>query len=57
MKKKLSILSGTFEIGCGIMVKDETHNFYHLLVVEDRETKKACIELHDKVYFEEDIQK
>ena len=57
MKKNLSVLSGTFDIGCGITVKDENYNFYHLLVVADRKTNKPCVELHDKVYFEEDIQK
>ena len=57
MKKNLTIISGTFSEGCGITVKDENYNFYHLLVVADRETNKPCVELHDVVYFEEDLSK
>ena len=57
MKKNLTIISGTFKIGCGITVKDEKWNIYNLLVVADRETKKPCIELHNKVYFKENINR
>ena len=53
--KKLKKLNGTFQVGCGIVVADEKYNFYHLLVVEDRVTKKPCIELKNEVYFMADI--
>lgn len=57
VKENLTIISGTFEKGCGITVKDEKWNIYNLLVVADRKTKKPCIELHNKIYFKEDINK
>ena len=57
IKQNIKKLSGSFQIGCGIMVKDENYNIYHLIVVEDRATKKACIELHNNIYFEEEVIK
>lgn len=56
MKKVLSMLSGTFEIGCSITIKDEKWNIYNLLVVADRKTNKPCVELQSKIYFKEDMQ-
>ena len=55
--KQLTLLSGTFEIGCSITIKDEKWNIYNLLVVADKETSKPCVELHNVTYFEKDIQK
>ena len=55
VKENLTIISGTFKEGCGITVKNEKWNIYNLLVVADKKTKKPCVELHEKVYFEEDI--
>lgn len=57
MKKNLKLISGTFEIGCSVTVKDEKWNIYNLLVVTDRETSKPCVELQNVIYFKEDIQK
>lgn len=54
--KQLTLLYGTFEIGCSITVKDEKWNIYNLLVVADRKTNKPCIELQNRIYFKEDIQ-
>lgn len=52
----IELLSGSFEEGCGVMVYDtETSNYYHLLVLTDKETGKLFIEIKDKKYFENDI--
>lgn len=56
-EEEIRIISGTFKEGCGITVKDEKWNIYNLLVVADRKTKKPCVELHNKIYFKEDINK
>ena len=56
--KKLKLLSGTFEKGCGVSIRDiEKDNFYHLIVLEDKETRKPFIEIANIQYFECDIDK
>lgn len=55
---KVRILSGTFEKGCGVLVHHiQSDNFYHLVVLEDKETRKPFIEIRNKQYFEEDIER
>lgn len=55
---KIKILSGTFEKGCGVIVHHiQSNNFYHLIVFKDKETSKLFVEIGDKQYFEEDIER
>ena len=55
---KIKILSGTFEKGGGVIVyHGQSDNFYHLIVLEDKETGKPFVEIKNKQYFEEDIEK
>ena len=56
-KEEIYVISGTFQVGCGVIVEDSKSNYYHLVVLADRETKKPCVELHNKVYFEEELHK
>lgn len=56
--KKIKLLSGTFEKGCGVVVKNlQSDNFFHLLVLKDKTTGKLFVEIGNKQYFEEDIEK
>ncbi len=60
-KEKLKLLSGSFLLGCGIIVWAEAENtYYHLLVLKDKETGKLFVSLDDwsddVKYFEEDIK-
>lgn len=46
MRKKLHIISGTFEYGCSIMVRDEDWKIYNLLVLKDESSGGLFVELH-----------
>ncbi len=35
MNKNLELISGTFENGCGVIIKDEDNNYYHVVVYKD----------------------
>lgn len=49
-------LTGTFQLGCGILVWDiDSDKMYHLVVVQDRATNKPCVEIEGKVYFKDDL--
>lgn len=55
---KVKILSGTFEKGCGVLIHlMQSDNFYHLIVLEDKETGKPFVEIKNKQYFEDDIER
>lgn len=52
----LKLLSGTFAIGCGVMVHElEDDEYYHLLVLEEKHTGNAYVEIHGKPYYKEDL--
>ena len=36
MNKNLELISGTFENGCGVIIRDEDNNYYHVVVYKDR---------------------
>ena len=55
---KLKVLSGTFEKGCGVLIHDiQSDIFYHLIVLEDKETRKPFVEIKSKRYFVTDIER
>lgn len=55
---KVKILSGTFEKGYGVLIHHiQSDNFYHLVVLEDKKTRRPFIEIRNKQYFEEDIER
>lgn len=45
----MKLLSGTFENGCGVMVRHEG-NFYNLIVNND------CVEIKGKKFYKEDLR-
>lgn len=53
----LKIIQGSFIDGCGLIAHDtETDEFYHLLVLKEKETDRLFIEIGEKKYYKEDVQ-
>ena len=53
--KNIKIIMGTFEKGCGVIIRDvNTDMIYHKLVFEN---EKGCyIEVDNKFYYKEDVE-
>lgn len=52
----ISIISGSFLKGCGMIVylakKDD---YFHVVVHEEKDTGKLFVEINDEKYYEEDF--
>lgn len=56
-KEKIKILSGSFLLGCGVIVHGlQSDGYYNLLVQNDKETGRLFVDLEGMQYFEEDIE-
>lgn len=52
----IKLLSGTFAEGCGVVAYNEnTDDFYHCLVLKEKETNRLFIAIKGKKYFEDDV--
>ena len=57
-KEMIKILSGSFLLGCGVIVHGmQSGGYYNLLVLKDKETGRLFVDLEGMQYFEEDIEK
>lgn len=54
----LILLQGTFLEGCGVMVHEPvTDEYYHLIVLKEKETRNLFVEIGEKKYYEHDVHR